>query len=225
MIGGDGMNEFFKRKNIFYFVIIALSLIVAIVLCIDYSKTSKNSTPPSDASAKASSEPKKEKVLVTVNVETIEDGLQNMGTLITQEYYFTQVETYSKEKKVFGLINSSSEFTYSYDGIVTAGINFEDVHIEKNDKDKTLTVNIPPSELQSVNIDTDTFKIYSENDSIWNPMGLEDYNLSLTSFEDTARKKALESGILERSDEQARRLVENFLMSIPSISGYKVAFE
>ncbi len=219
------MNELIKRKNIIYFAIIALSIVVAICLCIDYARVSKNSSPPADASSNASSMPKKEKILVTVNTETIEDGLQNMGTLITQEYYFTQVETYTKEKKVLGFIDSASEFTYSYDGIVTAGINFEDVHIEKNDKDKTLTVKIPPSELQSVNIDKDTFKIYSESDSLWNPMGLEDYNLSLASFEDAAKKKALENGILERSDEQARKLVENFLMSIPAVSGYKVAFE
>ena len=219
------MSELFERKNIIYFVIIALSIIIAICLCIDYAQLSKNTNPPDDAAATASSAPKEEKILVTVNTEILEDGLQNMGTLITQEYYFTQVETYTKEKKVLGFIDSSSEFTYSYDGIVTAGINFEDVHIEKNDRDKTLTVKIPPSELQSVNIDKNTFKIYSESDSLWNPMGLEDYNLSLSSFEDTAKKKALESGILERSDEQAKKLVENFLMSIPSVSGYKVAFE
>lgn len=219
------MKELIQRKNIIYIAIIAIAVIVAIILCIDYGKTSKNTAPPGDEAQQASEPQKKEKILVTVNVETLEEGLQNMGTLITQEYYFTQVETYTKEKKILNFIDSSSEFTYSYDGIVTAGIDFEGIHIEKNDKDKTLTVHIPPSELQSVNIDTDTFKIYSENDSLWNPMGLEDYNLSLSSFEDTAKQKALESGILERSDEQAKRLVENFLKNIPAVSGYDVAFE
>lgn len=218
------MNKLFQRKNIIYILIIAVAVSISIILCIDYSKVSKTPQPQTEA-PKTPPPAKEEKILITTSAETLEDGLQNMGTLITQEYYFTQVETYTKEKKILNFIDSTSEFTYSYDGMVTAGIDFEGIHIEKNDKDKTLTVNLPPSELQSVDIDTDTFRIYSETDSLWNPMGLEDYNMSLASFEDTAKKKAIESGILERSDEQAKKLVENFLLSIPSVSGYKVAFE
>ena len=36
--------------------------------------------------------------IVTVNTEVIQDGLKEMGTLITQEYYFTQVEEYKSNK-------------------------------------------------------------------------------------------------------------------------------
>ena len=98
------MKNIKNPKDMFYISVIALAFIVAVVLCIKYrsdlaDRQASNSGTPSLA-------PKEDKVLVTIDVETIEDGLENMGILVTQEYYFTQVETYTKEKKILNFINS-----------------------------------------------------------------------------------------------------------------------
>ena len=218
------MDKLKQSRNIIYSVIIAISVIAILVLCIDFSKNSKKEqTTPNTATTAASLE-KKENVVITVNVETIQDGLQNMGILITQEYYFTQVETYTKEKNVLGFIPSSSEIAYSYDGTVTAGMDFEKIEISKDEASKTIFVDIPDSEIQTVNIDKSTFKVYSEKDSLWNPMKLEDYNISLAEFEEAAKKKALDSGIIGRSDEQAKALIGNFIKEFPQVNGYKIEF-
>jgi SNF2 family DNA or RNA helicase len=73
-------------------------------------------------------------------------------------------------------------------------------------------------------IDKDTFKIYSEKESLWNPLKLEDYNISLVEFENAAKEKAIASGILERSDEQARNLVREFISSLPNTGEYTISF-
>lgn len=206
--------------------IIAVAVLAMIVLGIDYRITKKKNAE--DIAVSAPTKPDKkseEKVLVTVSTETIRDGLANMGTLITQEYYFTQIEKYTKEKTILQFINSSSEFIYSYDGTVTAGIDFEKIEIKKDDNEKKLTVVLPDSEIQTVTIDKDTFKIYSEKDSLWNPLKLEDYNISLSEFEAAAKQKAVDNGILERSDEQAQLLVSNFISNIPTASDYEIVFE
>ncbi|WP_026526046.1 DUF4230 domain-containing protein [Butyrivibrio sp. VCD2006] len=218
------MDNLKQPRNIIYSVIIAASLIAILILCIDFSKNSKNEKEVPDTATTAASIEKRDKVLITVNVETIQDGLQNMGTLITQEYYFTQVETYTKEKNLLGFIPSSSEIAYSYDGTVTAGVDFEKITISKDEAKKTIIVDIPDSEIQTVSVDKNTFKVYSEKDSLWNPMKLEDYNVSLAEFEEAAKKKALENGIIERSDEQAKTLIGNFIKNFPSVSGFKIEF-
>ena len=168
---------------------------------------------------------KRDKVLISTNTAVIKDGLSNMGVLITQEYYFTQVETYSKEKNIFIVIPTRSGFTYSYDGNVVAGVDFGGISVKTDEDRKVITVDLPPSEIQSVNIDRDTFKIYSEKESLWNPLKLEDYNISLVDFEESAKAKALENGILERSDAQAQKLVREFIGSFPNASDYTVVFE
>ncbi len=220
------MNFSKKFKSIACIAVIAISIIAIIILVADYSKNRKtNSDLITDKSPTVTLKTKEDKVLVSVSTETIQDGLSNMGFLVTQEYYFTQVEKYTKEKEMIFGITSSSEFMYSYDGSVFAGIDFEKITVKKDDSKKTITVNLPESEIQTVSVDKDTFKIYSEKDSLWNPLNLEDYNLSLAEFEKTAKQKALDSGILDRSDEQAKALVLNFVKNFPAASDYEIVFE
>ena len=49
--------------------------------------------------------------------------------------------------------------------------------------------------------------------------------MSLVDFEDAARQKALENGILDRSDAQAKNLVTNFIRNFPAFSEYKIEFK
>ncbi len=212
-----------KPENIVYISIIIVAFLVIAILLLRYKPSSGGDEAVMLATTEVVQR-KEEKTIVTVNVDTIQDGLDNMGFLVTQEYYFTQVETYTKEKKIFNFINSTSEFTYSYDGKVTAGIDFDKIELSKDEKEKKITVEIPYSRVDSVDIDTGTFQIYSEKESLWNPMNLQDYNVSLDEFKDTARKKAYDNGILQRSDEQAKELIKNFISNFPGTSDYEIEF-
>ena len=218
--------DFIKQhRNQNYIGVTIAAVILALVLCLDFKirrDAERNEAAMTATTIKEKE--KKDKVVISVSTDTIQDGLANMGVLITQEYYFTQVEKYTKEKTFLKFITSSSEFMYSYDGAVMAGIDFEKIEIKTDEDRKIITVDMPDSEIQAVTIDKNTFKIYSEKDSLWNPLKLEDYNISLVEFEDAAKEKAIASGILGRSDEQARNLVREFISSLPNTGEYTISF-
>ena len=218
--------DFIKQhRNQIYIGVTIIASILVLVLCLDFKilrDAERNEAAMTATTIKEKE--KKDKVVISVSTDTIQDGLANMGVLITQEYYFTQVEKYTKEKTFLKFITSSSEFMYSYDGAVMAGIDFEKIEIKTDEDRKIITVDMPDSEIQAVTIDKDTFKIYSEKDSLWNPLKLEDYNISLVEFEDAAKEKAIASGILGRSDEQARNLVREFISSLPNTGEYTISF-
>ena len=215
-----------QNRNRIYIAVTAAAIILAVILLLNYvnSKRAEQSEAAQTVTT-AEEKEKKDKVLISTSTETIREGLSNMGVLITQEYYFTQVETYTKEKNIFIIIPSSSGFMYSYDGAVMAGVDFEKIEIGTDEDRMTITVDMPESEIQAVTIDRDTFKIYSEKESLWNPLKLEDYNISLVDFEEAAKEKALASGILERSDKQAQNLVREFITSLPTMSQYTIEFK
>ena len=215
-----------QNRNRVYIVVTAAAIVLAVILLLNYviSRRDEQSEAAQTVSTVEEKE-KKDKVLISTSTETIRDGLSNMGVLITQEYYFTQVETYTKEKNIFIIIPSSSGFMYSYDGAVLAGVDFEKIGIETDEDRMTISVDMPESEIQAVTIDRDTFKIYSEKESLWNPLKLEDYNISLVDFEDAAREKAIAGGILERSDKQAQNLVREFITSLPNMGQYTIEFK
>ena len=218
--------DFIKQhRNQIYIGVTIIASILVLVLCLDFKirrDTERNEAAMTATTIKEKE--KKDKVVISVSTDTIQDGLANMGVLITQEYYFTQVEKYTKEKTFLKFIISSSEFMYSYDGAVMAGVDFEKIKIKTDEDRKIITVDMPDSEIQAVTIDKDTFKIYSEKDSLWNPLKLEDYNISLVEFEDAAKEKAIASGILGRSDEQALNLVREFISSLPNTGEYTISF-
>ena len=215
-----------KYRNQIYIAVAVAAIAAAVLLLIDFQvkRRAEKSEAVQTATTIAAKE-KKDKVIISVSTETIRDGLANMGVLITQEYYFTQVETYTKEKTFLKFITSSSEFMYSYDGKVLAGVDFGEIKIASDEDKKIITVTMPASRIEAVAIDRDTFRIYSEKESLWNPLKLEDYNISLAEFEDAAKEKAVGGGILARSDEQAKNLVREFISSLPNMSGYTIEFK
>ena len=101
-----------------------MALLAAIILMVRYRAALANRQ---EVGSYASSglEPREEKVIVTMNVETLEDGLENMGVLVTQEYYFTQVETYTKEKKILNFIDSTSQLPIAMTARLRQGLILE----------------------------------------------------------------------------------------------------
>ena len=219
------MKDLKQPKNIIYLSVIGIALLLSLILSISFIAGRKAAPAAEKPQPTATIEKKEDKAVVTVNIETVEDGLKDMGTLITQEYYFEQVETYTKSKKVAWIFDSTSEIAYSYKGTVTAGIDFTKIEMEKDEDTKTVKVTIPPSEIQNIDVDTSSFKVFSEKESLWNPIKLEDYNLSLQEFEKKAEQNALDNGILERSDKQAELLINGFIRNYSALSDYTIEME
>lgn len=171
--------------------------------------------------------------LVTVEKEITSDilreGLADMGWLVTEKYYFTEVADFSKTIKLFGtnldLPFSETSYLVSYDGTVFAGVDFAKVRVEKNDAAKTVTVTLPKAEIQSTDIDTESFVLYSEKNAITNPLSVRDFNQSLTELENTAQRRAVERGLLENAAENAKHIVEGFVGELVDMTVYHIVFK
>ena len=213
------MEDNKKLKTIYIVICIFLSIIIIWLLVGMLNNRNKTD----NASLKDIVEKQSDKKLfddspvveeiVTVNTEIIKDGLKEMGTLITQEYYFTQVEEYKSTERVW-IFDSKASFIFSYDGVVTAGIDCNDIEITKDDEAKIINVKIPKSNIIGVNIDHDSFKIYEEKEGLWNKLDMTKYNNSIIEFENEAKNKAINKGIIDKADENAKTLIESFINSL-----------
>ena len=161
---------------------------------------------------------------VSLTGETIRDGLTDIGELATEEYFFTRVETYDSSKNIkgFKVPFTTSRFVYSYDGTVKAGIDFTGIEVEKDDLKKTITVILPASHILDCSIDPDSFEVYDEKRSVFNPVSISDYNDSLEEMIEAAKEDALEKGVLERADSNAELLIKNLIMSTYDVDDYYI---
>ena len=169
--------------------------------------------------------------LVTVEKEItadiLTDGLRDVGLLVTGEYYFTEVVGYSSVKTLwkFELPLTESSYLISYDGVVTAGVDLSGAAVTKDDAQKRVTVTLPKAEIRNVDIDPESFTLYSEKQGVGNRVSVTDFNDSLVTLEQTAREKAIERGLLDRADGNARRIARNFVGSLLDLNEYTLVFE
>ncbi len=218
------------KKTVYLIIIIILSVFIVILAGKAITNLSDNNVNTVSENAQENSsdsvfpEGLVTEETVTMSNEMIEEGLRAMGVLITEEYYFTQVEQYNASKKIAWVFKAESEFTYSYDGVVSAGIDFEQIDVNVDNDNMKITVSIPEAEIQSVSIDYDSFKIYSEEQSIWNKLSIADYNTSLTDFEKTAKEKALNMGLIDKANNSAGVVISNFVNSLVDTQEYTVDY-
>ena len=107
---------------------------------------------------------------------------------------------------------------------MSAGIDFEQIDVNVDNDNMKITVSIPEAEIQSVSIDYDSFRIYSEEQSIWNKLSIADYNTSLTDFEKTAKEKALNMGLIDKANNSAGVVISNFVNSLVDTQEYTVDY-
>lgn len=161
-----------------------------------------------------------EKIVETekeITVEEINSGLQAMGRLITGKYFFSDVIQFSSSKKLFqrweiGL--TKSHYLAGYDGIVTAGVDFGRIRVEKDEQAQQIRVTLPPAEIFSVDIDMESFRLFSEKSGLGNPISLEDMNTSLVTLEHKARERAEELGLPETAAQNAQELIRSFILQL-----------
>lgn len=141
--------------------------------------------------------------------------MEDIGKLCTAEYSYTHVEHVDDSKKIkgFKIPFTTSTFTYSYDGSIKAGIDFTKIQVDKDDTEKRITVTLPEVEIISSEVDQNSFQLYDEKNSIFNPIAVTDVTDSFTALKESEEKKAIEKGLFEQAKENAVAVVKNFMRS------------
>ena len=204
-------------------LIIVLLLIVGLILVRFVGHQTLSSIIPGHIGSEKPEELKKDdgsffvEEKKTIDVSPVREGLNDMGVLITEEYYFTDIVDYSESLTLFSSFTipfTETSYVASYDGVVTAGIDFSNVSVLWLDDSETLQIILPAATVQNVDVDPESFILRSSKNGIGTKLSVSDVNESLVELEHTARQNALDRGLLERADENAVRLIENFVRSV-----------
>ncbi len=224
-----------NTRRIYLILIAAVVMITAVLALVWTLKDNDVKSVPEPAITTAPVKQTKKIVEVEKIIEVekkisgdiIQDGLRDMGFLVTEEYYFTEVVSYSSVKKLFKTIKlgiTESSYLASYDGVISAGLDFEKISVEKNDEERIITIRLPKSEVKYMQIDPESFVLYSEKEGLGNKISLSDYNDSLIELEKNAEKKAVDRGLLKRADDNAKLVISNFVNSLVDTSDYMVRY-
>lgn len=150
-----------------------------------------------------------------ISSKAVEQRMQDIGELATQEAYVTIVNKDASKAKLFGIDVplTDSKYIFSYDVTIKAGLNFADVSLTVDEKHKIVTVSLPEVTILDTSIDLDSLEVYDESSNIFNPLKISQMNTNQQLMEEQGKEKALSMGILEAAQSNAEVLMTSLLAS------------
>ncbi len=154
-------------------------------------------------------------------------GLRDIGELATQEGFFTSVQSIQKDRNVLGITvpGTNSRYIFSYDGVVKAGLNFDEIQFDTNEELKTVLVKMPEVRILSVVVDENSLVIYDETKNVFSPLKVTDLNQAMIGMKEEITEKAIHNGILDSARTNAELLVKGFLINTYPADTYTITFE
>jgi len=149
--------------------------------------------------------------------------MEDIGELVTQVAYFTEVMDDAKAREVFGLTVpfTQSVYIYSYDGVIKAGVDFTKLKYTVNSNKKVICFVEPEAYITDVDLDENSLVVYHEQKNIFTPLKLEDMQEARQKMEADAMEKAVANGLLIEATENAKALIEAFMRSNDELKDYE----
>ncbi|MCI8853528.1 MAG: DUF4230 domain-containing protein [Lachnospiraceae bacterium] len=158
--------------------------------------------------------------------KTTEIGFENIGELATQAAYCTEVNVTEASRDLWGLTLpfTQSKYVYSYDVIIKAGLDFGEITWSVDQEAHKIVVRLPQIRVLSNEIDTDSFRLYHEEESIFTPISLDDNNEALASLRQAAEEDAINNGLLENARSNAEAMLRGFFANAFDLRKYEIVF-
>lgn len=141
-------------------------------------------------------------------------GFKDMGFLITQEWYGRVVEDSRDDRKFFNLFSipfTESRQLFSIDIEVFAGIEFKEIEYVVNHDRGVIYVTLPHAVVHNSSTVPNSMKVYLDNESWFSRIDIEENEEARNSLVEKATKSAVESGILEKAENNAEQLITNMI--------------
>ncbi len=150
-----------------------------------------------------------------ISSKVIEQRMQDIGELATQEAYVTIVNKDASKAQLFGIDVplTDSKYIFSYDVTIKAGLNFADVSMTVDESHKIVTVSLPKATILETSLDLDSLEVYDESNNIFNPLTVSRMNANQQLMTEQGKERALSMGILEAAQSNAEVLMTSLLTS------------
>ena len=149
---------------------------------------------------------------------------EDIGELATQAAYLTEVEHTDDSNKLFdiSLPFTQSQYIYSYDIIIKAGLDFSQIEWEQNGTNTR--IRMPEIKILSSELKPDSLVVYYENQSVFNPLTLKDDSEAMQELIAKAQTDAIANGLLENAQENAESLIREIIAQNYNPQEYTVTF-
>lgn len=169
-----------------------------------------------------------EETVPVITRNDLEEQISSLSELVTTKYFYRNATQKDDDKTwLWGwtMPFSDTSLLATYDGTITTSIDLKQVRFSINQQTKTIIVTMPKSKIFDHNIPQETINVLSVKDNLFNKITFNDYNKFISAEKDVMEQVAIERGLLTQADEDARKVIEAFLKTVPGIDAYTLKFK
>lgn len=157
--------------------------------------------------------------------KTTKIGFEDIGEFATQTAYCTELNVTDRSRNLFGVTIpfTQSKYIYSYDIVIKAGFNFENIKWSENGT--SIEVSLPEVKVLSSEINLDSFKIYHEKESIFSQITMSENNEAMKGLKEKAEENAIANGLLENARINAETILTVFFGKVYDLEKYEIVFK
>lgn len=146
--------------------------------------------------------------------------LRSVQELVTVSYYYTNMGRFENQVDFYGwkVPFTTKSFIVSYDGVIKAGVDLEKLQVSIGDGEVTVT--LPESRIISHEIPEDSLEVFDESDNLFNHITIEDYTAFTQDQKSAMEQRAVDGGLLDRANQEARTAVDSLLRIMPGLEEY-----
>ena len=146
--------------------------------------------------------------------------LRSVQELVTVSYYYTNMGRFENQVDFYGwkVPFTTKSFIVSYDGVIKAGVDLELLQVSIGGGEVTVT--LPESRIISHEIPEDSLEVFDESDNLFNHITIEDYTAFTRDQKSAMEQRAVDGGLLDRANQEARTAVDSLLRIMPGLEEY-----
>lgn len=155
-----------------------------------------------------------------ITSDLLASRLRSVQELVTVSYYYTNMGRFENQVDFYGwkVPFTTKSFIVSYDGVIKAGVDLEKLQVSIGDGEVTVT--LPESRIISHEIPEDSLEVFDESDNLFNHITIEDYTAFTQDQKSAMEQRAVDGGLLDRANQEARTAVDSLLRIMPGLEEY-----
>ena len=152
--------------------------------------------------------------------DVLASQLRSVQELVTVSYYYTNMGRFENQVDFYGwkVPFTTKSFIVSYDGVIKAGVDLEQLQVSIGGGEVTVT--LPESRIISHEIPEDSLEVFDESDNLFNHITIEDYTAFTQDQKSAMEQRAVDGGLLDRANQEARTAVDSLLRIMPGLEEY-----
>lgn len=163
-----------------------------------------------------------------LTISNVQEVLKPASDLVSSKYFYTDADTYENYKELFGkkVPFTTDKVVFTYDGVISVGIDLSEVKYDIDNDNKILAVTLPAVKILASEIDEASFEYPFMSDSIFNATGMPDYIELIGKLEKEKADELLKNtGFMDAALANAKQVIANFLTVSDVTNTYQIVFK